>query len=106
MSRLFQALMPTSATLLELAAEHVLQDEDHTQLSTMNHQLASLRGSPQLLAIAQNDPSLAMSFKAVLDMAEEGDWEQSLDALDHVALRLRDLRNESRADAAGVVRRA
>lgn len=95
MSKAFNTLMPASSDLIELVASHLAADRAAVE---------PLQGHPQLVAIALNNRELALRFKALLDSAEEGDYEGALNVLDHVALTLRSLRLEAIADESGVAR--
>ena len=95
MSKAFSALMPAHAALLDQIAE----DYAGEQFSPAE----VLRGQPQLLTIALANRELALSLKALLDFSEEGDFENALHVLDHVALKLRELHLSTRTDESGTV---
>jgi hypothetical protein len=109
---ILRALMPAHDAMLKLVAAQLADDyagEQHAPrpvpATTPSPNVEPLRGRPELLAIAQNDPGLALKLKWLLDSIQEADWENALAALDHVAFSIRTHRLDSQVDAEGVAKR-
>lgn len=97
MSKLFHALMPASASLLDVAAEQLAADRAEIQ---------PLHGELQLIAIARaTNREMALTLKHYLDLLEEGDFASAMEVADKLNHLTRRQYLASLSDASGVVTR-
>jgi hypothetical protein len=95
--------MPAHSELLHLVSEHVAVEQQ--QPASDNPALERLRGHPELLAIAQNDPMLAVKLQWLIESIMEADWTEARSAWDHIGFSLRTHSLDSQVDEAGVAKR-
>jgi len=96
MSRAFRALMPTSASLADVIAEHVAADRAEVE---------PLVGQPQLIAIARIDRELALALNRLIEQLQEANFSDAACTSDELSHRIRTHYLHLLSDKSGTVRR-
>lgn len=107
MSKAFAALMPAHHDLLDAVAAHAISDYAGEQVAprpAIPDPIFQLQGNPQLVAIAQNDPTLALTLKRLINQLQEADFAEAALTSDELSHRIRAHYLASRSDATGVAK--